>query len=60
MKTAALAAIALSAAEPPPPEVARGAFDPFRPDGTVTTGWSWCEKGKERWMEEIELSRVKP
>jgi hypothetical protein len=30
----------------------------FRDDGTVVTRWTWYEKGKERWMEEIELSRV--
>jgi len=32
----------------------------FRDDGTVTARWTWYEKGKERWMEEIELSRIKP
>lgn len=29
----------------------------FNDDGTVTTRWSWYEKGKERWMEEIALVR---
>ena len=32
----------------------------FRDDGSVTTRWTWYEKGTARWMEEIELSRIKP
>jgi len=30
----------------------------FGDDGTVTAQWTWYEKGQERWMEEIELSRL--
>jgi hypothetical protein len=30
----------------------------FRDDGAVTTRWTWYEKGQERWMEEIVLSRA--
>jgi hypothetical protein len=30
----------------------------FRDDGTVTSQWTWYEKGKERWMEEIVSTRL--
>jgi hypothetical protein len=32
----------------------------FRDDGKLTTRWTWYENGTARWMEEIELSRIKP
>jgi hypothetical protein len=32
----------------------------FLDDGTVKSRWTWYEKGKERWLEEIALSRKKP
>lgn len=30
----------------------------FRDDGTVSSRWTWYEKGAERWLEEIEYARV--
>jgi hypothetical protein len=31
----------------------------FHEDGTMTSRWTWYQKGKERWMEEISYRRMR-
>jgi hypothetical protein len=32
----------------------------FFNDDHVTVQWTWYEKGKEKWMEEIQFDRLPP